>query len=161
MKDKLKGIIIGITIGSMLTGATAFAASGTIKVAFQKLGIYIDGTHKATAEAIIYNGKTYVPIRTVADSIGKQVGLVNHGLYIGKQPAAQVTEAKAIELVRKKYGISTSSPYYVEVDHMEGNSYVVHLYEVVIDDEKTGEGHTATYGWYYVDKYTGKITSMF
>ncbi|MWV44864.1 hypothetical protein GRF59_14680 [Paenibacillus sp. HJL G12] len=162
MKDKLKGLVLGLAIGTMLTGATAFAANGTtnIKVAIQKLGIYVDGTKKTSADAIIYNGTTYVPARSVSNAIGKEIGLVNGDLYIGKQPKMTITESQAISLVKKKYGVS-SPKLHVEVDHLEGNSYVVHVYEVVIDDVKSGEGHTATYGWYYVDKSSGAITSMF
>ncbi|WP_408892260.1 hypothetical protein [Paenibacillus taichungensis] len=43
MRDKVKGLLIGITIGSMLTGVTAYAASGTpIKALLQKVNIYVD-----------------------------------------------------------------------------------------------------------------------
>lgn len=62
-------------------------------------------------------------------------------------------------MVRDKYVIKNYSNLVIEVDHNEGNNYVVHVYEVVMDDETTG--HTATYGWYYVDKSTGKLESMF
>lgn len=163
MKDKLKGLVLGIAIGTMLTGATAFATSGTtnIKVTIQKLGIFVDGSKKASADAIIYKGTTYVPARSVSNAIGKEVGLVNGGLYIGKQPKISVTEDQAIKLVKNKLEIGSSSTLHVGVDHLEGNSYVVHVYEVVIDDAKTGDGHTATWGWYYVDKTSGVITSMF
>ncbi|WP_152399097.1 stalk domain-containing protein [Paenibacillus cellulositrophicus] len=162
MKDKLKGLVIGIVIGSMLTGATAFAASGTtnIKVAIQTLGIYVDGTKKTSADAIIYKGTTYVPARSVSKAIGKDIGLVNDGLFIGKQPQIKVTETQAIKLVRDKYKVPNNPKVYVDVDHYEGNSYVVHVYEVVMEEDGSG-GHTATWGWYYVDKFSGSITSMF
>ena len=39
-------------------------------------------------------------------------------------------------------------PSIIEVDHIEGNNYVVHAYEIIQDDEKTW--HTATAGWYYL-----------
>ncbi|WP_179132258.1 MULTISPECIES: hypothetical protein [Paenibacillus] len=43
LKDKVKGLIIGITIGSMLTGVSAYAAGGTkIKGFLQKVNIYVD-----------------------------------------------------------------------------------------------------------------------
>lgn len=45
-------------------------------------------------------------------------------------------------------------PSIIEVDHEEGDQYVVHCYDIVVD-------HTATSGWYYVSKYDGTITSMF
>lgn len=35
--------------------------------------------------------------------------------------------------------------------------YLFHLYEFVVDDMDTGIGHTVTYGWYWVDPYSGRI----
>lgn len=51
MKDKLKGLIIGILIGSLATGTTALAASSTnIKVMFKDVGLYLDGTKKNNSQ---------------------------------------------------------------------------------------------------------------
>ena len=41
-----------------------------------------------------------------------------------------------------------------------GKIYVVHNYQVVIDDEETGEGHTATFNWYHVNAETKEIIPM-
>ncbi|MGG4481218.1 hypothetical protein [Paenibacillus illinoisensis] len=161
MKDKLKGLVVGILIGSTITGATAFAASTTpIKAVIQKINLYVDGNKKSTANAITYKNTTYVPVRTMSSAIGENVALRNDNLYIGKIPKLNITEKEAVKLVKNKYGYN-SSKLIVEVDNEVDNQYVVHVYEIVIDDEKTGEGHTATYGWYYVDKSSGKISSMF
>jgi hypothetical protein len=35
--------------------------------------------------------------------------------------------------------------------------YLFHLYEYVADDPEEGIGHVVTYGWYQVDKNTGRI----
>jgi len=35
--------------------------------------------------------------------------------------------------------------------------YLFHLYEYVTDEPEEGIGHIVTYGWYMVDKITGKI----
>lgn len=49
-------------------------------------------------------------------------------------------------------------PSVIECDHEDGNSYVIHCYDVIT---YKGEGsHTATSGWYYVDKTTGNISLM-
>ncbi|PYE51518.1 hypothetical protein HUB98_05835 [Paenibacillus barcinonensis] len=161
MKDKLKGLVIGILIGSTITGATAFAASGTsVKAVIQKINLYVDGTKKTTANVITYNNTTYVPVRSMSSALGQNVALRDNNLYIGKIPKLNITEKEAVKLVKNKYGYN-SSYLIVEVDNEVDNQYVVHVYEIVIDDEKTGEGHTATYGWYYVDKSSGKISSMF
>lgn len=46
MKDKVKGIFIGLAIGTLLTGATAAAAGTNINVVIKKLTMYVDGTKK-------------------------------------------------------------------------------------------------------------------
>lgn len=49
----------------------------------------------------------------------------------------------------------------LEVDRQDTrkgrNYFVVHGYHLVIDDPKTQEGHTATFGWYFVDCATGAV----
>jgi hypothetical protein len=83
-------------------------------------------------------------------------------LYIGKQPDNKsITEAQAVKLVKDKYFPKAPSQLIIEVENSEGNTYLVHAYEIVIDDPETEAGHTATWGWYYVDKKTAKVTSMF
>ena len=42
----------------------------------------------------------------------------------------------------------------VEIDSVEGDIVNIHIYENV--DDGNGEGHTATYNWYYISKKTGK-----
>ncbi|MGV7117220.1 hypothetical protein [Paenibacillus kyungheensis] len=206
MKDKVKGLVLGIAIGSLLTGTgVAMAANTTsIQVAFKNVGLYIDQVKKSDANVIIYKGTTYVPARTMSTAMSKDIRLSNNNLYIGSNqtnsagsssssnsantpaptiptPSAPtvpatpssssststttntsgVNEAQAIQLVKDKYKLNGSSYLVADVDHEEDNMYVVHVYENVVDDAATGEGHTATYGWYYVDKKTGAITSMF
>ena len=65
MKDKVKGLIVGLTIGSVLSGTVAFAAGNQIEVAFRNLKYMFDGVEKAPTEAkgFIYEGSTYVPLR--------------------------------------------------------------------------------------------------
>lgn len=68
---------------------------------------------------------------------------------------ADITSAKAEELI-KKYLLNNGKyvTSIIEVEHEENNQYVVHCYDIIVD-------HTATSGWYYVNKTTGNITSMF
>ncbi|TKJ93938.1 hypothetical protein PaeCFBP13512_00075 [Paenibacillus sp. CFBP13512] len=204
MKDKVKGLVLGITIGSLLTGTgVAMAANTTsIQVAFKQVGLYIDQVKKSDANVIIYKGTTYVPARTMSNAMSKDIRLSNNNLYIGSNQTnstgsssssnstttptptiptpsvptvpttpnsnsntatgtSAVSRAQAIQLVKDKYKLNGSSYLLTDVDHEEDDMYVVHVYEDVVDDEATGEGHTSTYGWYYVNKNTGEITSMF
>lgn len=47
----------------------------------------------------------------------------------------------------------------IEMDRVEGDAYVVHVFEIVSDGPDSS--HTATQNWYHVNKYTGKITKEF
>ncbi|WP_256760731.1 peptidylprolyl isomerase [Cohnella sp. WQ 127256] len=76
MKDKVKGLVVGILLGSMITGSMAYAAnSKTINVLFQDLKFKLDGTNKPSANAtgIVYKDTVYVPVKSVAGAIGKPV----------------------------------------------------------------------------------------
>lgn len=50
---------------------------------------------------------------------------------------------------------------YVIYDHMDDVDgtlyYVLHGFESVIDNEETGVGHSATWGWYYLDAVDGVV----
>ncbi|MED3866219.1 hypothetical protein [Priestia megaterium] len=78
------------------------------------------------------------------------------------EPAEQtVSQEQAIQLVRDQQGISEDSPLLVEYDHFDDSgNYIIHVYESVVDNEETGEGHTATQGWYQVSPSDGSITDV-
>ncbi|MBE5097877.1 hypothetical protein [Priestia aryabhattai] len=78
------------------------------------------------------------------------------------EPAEQtVSQEQAIQLVRDQQGISEDSPLLVEYDHLDDSgNYIIHVYESVVDNEETGEGHTATQGWYQVSPSDGSITDV-
>lgn len=77
MKDKLKGLILGVTIGSLITGATAFAASGKmIEVFYSVNDIKINNVSKMPTgedKPFVYNGKTYVPLGFISNALKQQV----------------------------------------------------------------------------------------
>jgi foldase protein PrsA len=76
MRDKFKGLVVGLLLGSMITGSMAYAAnSKTINVIIRDLKFKLDGTSKpsASASGIIYNNSVYVPVKSVAGAIGKPV----------------------------------------------------------------------------------------
>ncbi|NIK75298.1 putative TIM-barrel enzyme [Paenibacillus castaneae] len=164
MKDKTKGLIIGLVIGAAFAGTTVYADySMKITSTFKEMNIFVDGIRKSTQEVIIYNGVTYAPIRALSTALDKPLNadFTRSDLYIGKAPAIKgITSDQAIQLVKKQYKVPSS--YKINLDHLdEDGNYVIQVFEIVIDNTKTGEGHTATFGWYTVDKYSGKIKSMF
>lgn len=63
-----------------------------------------------------------------------------------------LTHEQAIELVKQYINYQPNPNVHVAYDHdNENGDYVIQVYEVVIDDPDTKEGHTATWGWYAVD----------
>jgi hypothetical protein len=156
-----KHMILSFACGSIFFGGVGYAAASAtnISVYFQPLKYFFDGQQKIPQDGsgFIYNNVTYVPLRFVSESFGKEVQYEpdTYSIYLGKvpkQPAAAITEDQAIEIVRKKVTSKVKMTY--AIDHIEDNKYVVHVYEDMVD-------HTATYNWYYVDIKTGEVTAMF
>ena len=94
MKQKLQGMIAGILIGATLTGGAVIAANTTTlyDVLINGIKIVVDGQElKPTdvngnkVEPLIYNGTTYLPVRAVANAIGKAVYWdgPNYTVYLG------------------------------------------------------------------------------
>lgn len=145
---------MGIGIGTMLTGATAFAASGTsVKALLQNVNIYVDGTKKTSTNSLTYKGTTYVPVRSVSNSIGKQVGLNGNNLYIGKQPSVKINEEKAISLVIDYFKKTEKVKFKVVymLDSEDEENYYIGAYEDFPE-------RVLIYKWYKVNKATGKVS---
>ncbi|PKG22897.1 tetratricopeptide repeat protein [Niallia nealsonii] len=77
-----------------------------------------------------------------------------------EKQTTELTSSEAVQLV-KNYLNLNNEKMHVEYDHMDGDNYIIHVFEVVIDDPKTNVGHTATYGWYGVNKKTKEIYNAF
>ena len=99
LKEKIKGFIAGVCTTALLTGAvTAFAVN--IDVVMDKIKVYWDGIEKTLTdengnkvEPILYNGTTYVPVRAMANLMGKEVSWdhQNMAVIVGEKPTAQST----------------------------------------------------------------------
>ncbi|RED55733.1 stalk domain-containing protein [Cohnella lupini] len=82
---------IGFLCGGVFFSGIAYAATGSIKVDFRDIRYYFDGVNKQPSKdtrGFIYKNTTYVPLRFVADSLGKPVEWVNstNSVYIGSEP---------------------------------------------------------------------------
>jgi hypothetical protein len=72
----------------------------------------------------------------------------------------QATQAVATEPEVKKFIDllqSKGKKAHIDVEQEDLKSYSAHVYEIV--DDGGGAGHTATFGWYKVDRATGKVTA--
>ncbi|MFB9330077.1 stalk domain-containing protein [Paenibacillus aurantiacus] len=92
MKDKVKGLVAGLLIGTVVTGATAYAAGGKmIEVFYNVKDIKINKVSKTpTEQPFVLNGTTFVPLRFVAESLGEEVKWDSKTatVWIGEQPEA-------------------------------------------------------------------------
>lgn len=95
MNKRLQGLAIGILIGTLLTSGIVLAANTTTLygVIANGIKIVLDGEELTpkdvngnTVEPIIYNGTTYLPVRAIAEAIGKPVYWdgPNYTVYLGK-----------------------------------------------------------------------------
>lgn len=82
MRKRIRGLITGVIVGTMLTSGVVFAkqVSETINVVYDNIKILIDGKeYKPTdatgnlVEPFIYNGTTYLPVRAIANAFDKEV----------------------------------------------------------------------------------------
>lgn len=90
MKDKLKGLLLGLVIGTLLSGTVVYASGSTsINVFFRDLKYMFDGVEKkpTSDQGFIYEGTTYVPLRFVGEALGKEVEWdgPNETIWIGKK----------------------------------------------------------------------------
>lgn len=74
MKKTIKGFILGVIFTTLLMN-TVFGVQvkKTIEVIYNSVNLTVNGT-KINADNILYEGTTYVPLRAVADALGKDVG---------------------------------------------------------------------------------------
>ncbi|TVY11709.1 peptidylprolyl isomerase [Paenibacillus cremeus] len=100
MNDKVKGLVLGLSLGVMLTGSIAYASGTQIEVYFKNLKYMFDGIEKKPTEdqgsGFIYNGTTYVPLRFVSEALGKEVGFDadTDTIWVGKNPTTIVSTYK-------------------------------------------------------------------
>ena len=81
MRDKIKGIVLGIIIGTILVPTvSATIATVTKELAYNDIKISLNGSIIEPADAngnvvepFIIDGTTYLPVRSVADALGLNV----------------------------------------------------------------------------------------
>lgn len=110
MKNKVKGLVIGALLGSMVAATAAYASGTQIEVFVRPLTYIFNGTMKkpTDGDGFIYRGSAYVPLRFIAESMGKEVSWDEHTGTIGindpKEPiiiATYIDGNKAINITNK------------------------------------------------------------
>ena len=110
MNKRFQGIVLGVIVGAMLTGTTAFArnARELIDAVYMNIKLVIDGeeitprdVNGNIVEPFIYNGTTYLPVRAIGEAFDKDVSWdgENATVYVGDI----VKPAKEVYLYDKPY----------------------------------------------------------
>lgn len=74
-KDILLGAVVAATIMGTATTAVAKVSNVNIPVSYKNIKVVVDGKTLSTdKEPFIYDGTTYLPVRAVAEAVGKSVG---------------------------------------------------------------------------------------
>jgi foldase protein PrsA len=118
MKDKIKGLVVGLSLGSLIAGSIAYASASQIDVVFKNLKYMFDGVEKKSSQGqgFIYNNKTYVPLRFVGEALGKEVKWdeKNQTIWIGGKKAVPAASKPADSSAVATYkGGSVSTQEYV------------------------------------------------
>ena len=167
MKKELKGAIIGMILGSLLTSGLVYAKSGSqnIEVTYDNIKVYKDNVlcelkdaNGSTIEPFIYNGTTYMPVRGTAQLADMQVtwdgnsksvylwdNMVPNGTYLMEVCPPYETSAKS-----ENY----QGQFYKSYLQSKGESFLM-------SGEKYSNGFTlASKGRYALFNLNGKYASI-
>lgn len=105
-KERIKYFLTGLIVGSLLFSTITIAAGTNISAYFYPIKYYFDGVEKTPPDSqkgFIYNGTTYVPLRFMAQSLGKEVGWdgSTYSVFVGKQP--NISLMKDLEAFDARY----------------------------------------------------------
>ncbi|MGE4283040.1 MAG: stalk domain-containing protein [Clostridia bacterium] len=126
MIKKMKYGIVGFIFGLIISVSVVFASTG-IEVEFLPLKYFFDGVEKtppSEQKGFVYKGTTYVPIRFIAESLGKGVTWEGEtsSIYIGEQLDGNITYMEDMKTF-------TANDYYFEkVNSFETNTGAKYLH---------------------------------
>ncbi len=89
MKNLLKGYLLGLLSTILIVGGVAYAAN-TVRIVVDGREIHPTDANGNSVSPIVQNGTTYLPVRAVADALGKAVYWdgPNYTVYIGEMDGA-------------------------------------------------------------------------
>jgi len=102
VKRELKGFVMGFLVCIMIT-STVFAGgvTKTIEVVFDKVNIEVN-SQKMESSNFLYEGTTYVPIRAVAEVLGKEVGWDHNSKTASINDIIEKVSIEEIDIVAEK-----------------------------------------------------------
>lgn len=147
MKKELKGFVCGIVTAAILGTGFVFAAGQwkTIDVLENDITVMVDG-QQVTESNFVYNDRTYLPLRAVAEAVGKPVEYdeATNTAYIGTMPSENVATSNS----NVKYyddvpwcpdfgAIVGATPYHSKVENEDGEKTSYFAYAITdIDVDK-------------------------
>lgn len=152
MKKEFKGFIIGFILSIIFIGTPVLATEAyeKIQVKFNAINVEVNG-ELVNADNILYNGTTYIPFRTVAELLNKNVE------YISSTTTASITDKNGVtsseSSISYSYGkyvgdiVNNTKHGYGTMTYKNGDRYVGCFYDNQIDE--------GTYYYCNGDVYTG------
>lgn len=166
MLKKYRQLIIGIIIGGLIFNLTpVFAKNVNINVVFDNLKIKVNGKLvNIEEEPFIYKGKTYVPLRAIAELLNKQVSFDPKTKEIkiddNKVASNNVINQEQNEIINPYLGTAKRTVYW------DGNKIITETNlpeNAVVTCTKQGalkyDGDIYIYTWDLIDKLYFKLTS--
>ena len=98
-----KMLLLVAALAMCFDPVTVLASQGTqqAQITYKNITVYTDGELVDTtgAEPFIYNGTTYLPVRAIANAVGKEVNWVGetNTVYLGAMPSAFVETDTLLE----------------------------------------------------------------
>lgn len=128
MKSNIKSFVLGALVTSLFTGSVAYAAGGNqIEVYFKNLKYMIDGVEKKPTEGqgFIYEGTTYVPLRFIGESLGKEINWdgATETIWVGKRDDS-VKYLADLEYARTD-GVAKNSLFFNEWKNPAGLKFTI------------------------------------
>lgn len=124
MKKLVIGIIIGLAIG---VSTNAFAAIGDkVESIFAEFTIIVNGEEKTLdATPLVYNGTSYLPVRTMANLVGFDVTYLSNSRTIEFNKAVQsyLNDAEVLKEKNRGGGIVAKEAYgekIMTIDEIDG-----------------------------------------
>ncbi len=121
---RLKDMLLGAMVATLIVGAVPIAyakvADTMIPVSYNSIKVLVDGKElKTDKEPFTYDGTTYLPVRAVAEAVGKEVkwDSATKTVTLNNKEATAETETKTNTEVKKETtanGFAFSSEYLVE-----------------------------------------------